>query len=786
MWRHCLWGLVGVLLLLGCDPPLAVDPDAGPPMPDPVVLTVETSAGGAVRVAPFGEDCAGECVLTVDHGRTVTLRAVPDADHRFGAWTGACASVTGHECTLTLTEDTRAGAAFALREDGVTVMRAGDGDGTITSTPDGIDCGATCEHAFARGSAVTLRAAAADGSDFEGWSGDCAGAEDCALMVDGSRVAIATFRLRRYTLEIAKTGPGRVVADLGAIDCGPSCAADYPHGARVTLTAIPESSGRFAGWSGACAAAGSDPTCVVDVTEPLAVDGMFEAAAFVPTHLSATDRDPGLRIRDDGLAADFEEQGGVRSDRAIPSGSGVSYFEARRLTDALDLYGVGVATDTVPVTGPSAFVGTNDQTFGADPSGAIRYDGAWVGGFDGALVDRYGFVVDYRGATPTVHFIAVDGSGPAIVHSQPMPAVTTPLYIYLAGTKRTVGYEVEINPGHDTTNFPFFYDPEALLRAAGMGEVADALVLGWGGTRRRAPDDAPVLSPSADLTVSAGTPVTVSVAATDTEDGDMTADVRWELLSTPYYAGRLTGRGGTFSFTPTEIGVHPARAWVRDSAGQLSEVVVEVTVSGPVAQHDPVRLEPDPLSGAGVVLSPDGLSARWTGLGKMGIRANQSNYGRFWYFETERLVAPRNQGGGLVVGNGDLNPYDWAHVPQSCSTNNGGGIWRNIMWQANFPDPDPASYTHYGFAVDYRGRHPIVYVIVGGAVAQELYLDDVWTEIHPMLYGNPSSTASGDYDETINFGGSPFFYDPAAALTAHGVDVTAFELGWGDASLRAR
>ena len=47
-----------------------------------------------------------------------------------------------------------------------------------------------------------------------------------------------------------------------------------------------------------------------------------------------------------------------------------------------------------------------------------------------------------------------------------------------------------------------------------------------------------------------------------------------------------------------------------------------------------------------------------------------------------------------------------------------------------------------------------------------------------MLYGNPLDTAPGSYDESINFGASPFVYDPVTVLGDVGVDTTGMTLGW--------
>jgi hypothetical protein len=497
-----------------------------------------------------------------------------------------------------------------------------------------------------------------------------------------------------------------------------------------------------------------------------------------PVRLSETDRDPAVRLRFDDLAADLDlAEGGVRSDASIAPRSGVFYYESRRLTDQLGPCGTGVATSSYPLL--HARVGASDQSFGISIDGGINYDDGYAGEFDPSG-EHYGFVVDYRGRTPTVYLIAsTSPSSVGIAATQAMPAVVTPLFILVAGQRRAVEFSIEINPGNDTTNFPFHYDPAAILRAAGHADVADALVLGWGRAYAGPVDAPPTLTLSSDQAVRAGTPVTVTATASDAEDGALTSSITWDLLSTPYYIGRTRGAGGSFSFTPTAVGVHPARATVVDSIGHITTSIVRVTVTGPVAQHDPVVLAPDALSGTGIVLSGDGLSARFTGYGKMGIRANQSCYGQFWYFEARRLIAPVNMGVGIVIGAGNLDPYGWSDVPASMSVNVVGGDWRDLVPERSF---DALANDRYGFAVDYRGVHPRVYVIVGRAVFDQLYLDDVWTEIYPMVYGNPTTTTADSYDERINFGATPFTYDPVAALTAAGIDATGLEVGWGDAN----
>jgi uncharacterized delta-60 repeat protein len=76
----------------------------------------------------------------------------------------------------------------------VNVTKAGSGSGSVQSSPQGIDCGASCSGPFDDGSRVTLTATAAAGSAFVGWSGaGCSGTDACALTMSADQTVTATF-----------------------------------------------------------------------------------------------------------------------------------------------------------------------------------------------------------------------------------------------------------------------------------------------------------------------------------------------------------------------------------------------------------------------------------------------------------------------------------------------------------------------------------------------------------------------------------------------------------------
>ena len=74
----------------------------------------------------------------------------------------------------------------------LTVVKAGNGAGTVTSSAGEINCGLTCSAPVAA-APVTLTATASPGSTFAGWSGDCSGTGTCTVTMSAARSVTATF-----------------------------------------------------------------------------------------------------------------------------------------------------------------------------------------------------------------------------------------------------------------------------------------------------------------------------------------------------------------------------------------------------------------------------------------------------------------------------------------------------------------------------------------------------------------------------------------------------------------
>ncbi|HVQ60292.1 MAG TPA: choice-of-anchor L domain-containing protein [Solirubrobacterales bacterium] len=76
----------------------------------------------------------------------------------------------------------------------LTVATAGEGNGTVTSDPAGIECGSDCEEAYEVGQLIDLTAVPEPGYSFSGWSGaGCSGTGPCEVTVAEAEEVTATF-----------------------------------------------------------------------------------------------------------------------------------------------------------------------------------------------------------------------------------------------------------------------------------------------------------------------------------------------------------------------------------------------------------------------------------------------------------------------------------------------------------------------------------------------------------------------------------------------------------------
>lgn len=174
-------------------------------------------------------------------------------------------------------------AVFVADEYELTVNTAGPGAGVIEVQP--------VQDFYIYGDKVTLTAKPAVGAKFADWSGAADGTTPTlTLDITGSAAITGHFDLETYPATIVTVGPGAV---LRAPD-----EMLYTYGHDVVLTAVPDDSAQFVGWSGALA--GTELTRTVTIDGPLNVTATF-ASLYT---LTVTTEGNGIVIPADGLYLD--------------------------------------------------------------------------------------------------------------------------------------------------------------------------------------------------------------------------------------------------------------------------------------------------------------------------------------------------------------------------------------------------------------------------------------------------------------------------------------------------
>ncbi|WP_291931208.1 trypsin-like serine protease [Limnohabitans sp.] len=161
-----------------------------------ITITRNGAGSGAVSSNPAGINCGSTCTAAFTSGANVVLTATPASGSIFSGWTGGGCTGTG-TCTVAPTSATTVNARFELASVIVSLAKQGTGQGSVSSNQSGLNCGASCTAlqsvSVAGGTAVTLNATPASGSDFAGWSGPCTGTSTCSFTASGSTTVTATF-----------------------------------------------------------------------------------------------------------------------------------------------------------------------------------------------------------------------------------------------------------------------------------------------------------------------------------------------------------------------------------------------------------------------------------------------------------------------------------------------------------------------------------------------------------------------------------------------------------------
>jgi len=167
-----------------------------------LTLIKEGAGNGTTTSLPAGIKCGEDCTKRYRAGEVIDLTTTDDIGSIFAGWSGDPDCSDG---SVTMDADKTCIATFNIQTYTVTIMKAGNGEGTVTSLPIGINCGETCTEIYGKGEVVDLTETADIGSVFVGWSGDTGCVEKITMNAD--KTCTVTFN-QAAILTITKAGTG--------------------------------------------------------------------------------------------------------------------------------------------------------------------------------------------------------------------------------------------------------------------------------------------------------------------------------------------------------------------------------------------------------------------------------------------------------------------------------------------------------------------------------------------------------------------------------------------------
>jgi hypothetical protein len=152
-------------------------------------LSATVSGSGTETSSPAGVTCPSTCSASFTAGTPVTLTATPAGGWGFAGWSGACSGFGN--CVVTMNAAQSVTATFA--QSLYTLNVGVSGNGSVTSSPTGINCGSICTMNYASGTPVMLTATPTGGATFNGWGGACSGNGSCLVTMNSLENVTAIF-----------------------------------------------------------------------------------------------------------------------------------------------------------------------------------------------------------------------------------------------------------------------------------------------------------------------------------------------------------------------------------------------------------------------------------------------------------------------------------------------------------------------------------------------------------------------------------------------------------------
>lgn len=160
-------------------------------LPSLAKLDVTKTGSGTITSTPAGISCDTDCTEDYALNTQVTLTATVATGSTFLGWGGACSGTSS--CQVTMSQAQNVTANFNVIPQ-VQLSVTKTGNGTVSSTPTGINCGTDCNESYSSFTTVSLNATPSTDNVFKGWTGGCSGSNaTVSVTMDATKSCTAVF-----------------------------------------------------------------------------------------------------------------------------------------------------------------------------------------------------------------------------------------------------------------------------------------------------------------------------------------------------------------------------------------------------------------------------------------------------------------------------------------------------------------------------------------------------------------------------------------------------------------
>lgn len=253
-------------------------------VPSGTIVLRRIPAAGQINVSPYlsgdyvcNSSIAGDCTIKVPLNTPISLTVTPNPGYSFSGVreSGSGTTVCGGGATCSIgqftSSTTRTFNVSYIAESRILTVAKRDTNsdgatGTISSSPAGINCGATCSGSFGINSDVVLTAVASSGSVFNIWE-NCpsANANVCTVRMTEAKNVTAVFEKAKInvTVNFSNSSPADSAVDVkvGGVLVKTLVPSDNQatvnYGSNITLEPKTGTNISFLGWSAGCTGTGA-------------------------------------------------------------------------------------------------------------------------------------------------------------------------------------------------------------------------------------------------------------------------------------------------------------------------------------------------------------------------------------------------------------------------------------------------------------------------------------------------------------------------------------------------